>query len=237
MWKFFYIIIFYIIYINGKLKNNKEKFNGIPFRYLSMNVGNAGIFCWESKLCDKNVVKNIRNYISIFSPDLILLTEIYKESQLYSKDFGGPLLPTNYEGKCHKSINRYTGKQTTFNDKDSSHEHECIAWNKKRLKSIPNSEYSIFGRNDNYGKKYCNYDFTAFSMSFSIDSIYNITVMTVHPDSMNTDCRLFEISEYWKVFENNSLNFLIGGDFNTGRNCYFDRCIGIYYRYCKNIFF
>ncbi len=28
---------------------------GIPLRYLAINVGNAGLSCWESKLCDPQV--------------------------------------------------------------------------------------------------------------------------------------------------------------------------------------
>ena len=75
-----------------------------PFRYLAFNVGNAGLSCWESKLCDPTVVAHIRSYIDTYQPDIILVSEVYRASQLTGTDVGGPILPKGYNGIVDVSV-------------------------------------------------------------------------------------------------------------------------------------
>src|SRR5262249_40888246 len=74
--------------------------NADPLRLLSMNVGNAGDTCWESKLCVPSVVASLRSYIETYSPDIILLAEVMRTDQVLGTANGGPLLPLGYNVSC-----------------------------------------------------------------------------------------------------------------------------------------
>jgi len=169
------------------------------------------------------VVDAIRNFIATFQPDIILFAEMYRASQINTTDIHGPVLPEGYTGLCHQSIDRNTGEVVAYNAPNSSHEHECVAWRDSRLSLIPGSAKSVFGRNDEYGMQNCNYDFTAFGVDLLFEGKLNITAVAVHPDSEYTECRDYEIAEYWKTWGNNP-NAIIGGDWNAGRNCYLFEC-------------
>jgi hypothetical protein len=182
-------------------------------RYLAINVGNASpeFHCWEYKLCRKQDVENIRNYITNWKPDIILLSEVYRAEQLTGKAVNGPILPKEYTGICGESRDRNTNRLVAWNAKNASHEHECIAWN-SRLSLVENSAKSVYGNNDE--KRKCNYDFTGFSAQLLLDNHLVITAVTVHPNSSKKHCRIEEISRYWSMLSKGS-RVIIGGDWNT----------------------
>jgi endonuclease/exonuclease/phosphatase family metal-dependent hydrolase len=190
---------------------------GVPLRYLAINVGNASLQygCWEYKLCRPEDVNNVRNYIAAWQPDVIVLSEVYREAQLTGTANGGPILPAGYTGVCGRSVNRHTGAAAAHDAADASHEHECVAWKTGRLSLIPGSERSAYGRNDSWGKSNCGYDFTGFRVELMLDGAHPITAVSVHPDSKNVDCRTEEIARYWRDLAKGS-SVIIAGDFNTG---------------------
>lgn len=183
----------------------------LPLRYLAMNVGNASPYfgCWEYKLCRAEDVKNIRNYIAIWKPDIILLSEVYRTEQLTGAVKNESILPKNYTGICGESRDRYTNQIAKWNAKNASHEHECIAWKISRLSLIKDSPKSSYGRSLNQ----CNYDFTGFRVKLRLDKQKIITAITVHPNSFHAKCRFEEISRYWSTLAEG--NVIIGGDWNT----------------------
>ncbi len=186
-------------------------------RYLSANLGNVGIQCWESKLCDSAVAARFRNYVLAWSPDIIMLSEVYKRAQLDSAVEGGPLLPPGYACDCHKSINRNDSSIVLFDSTNASHEHECIAWKTSAFTMVPNSAKSVFGRNDAYGHQNCNYDFTAHSVKLIYNNLTTdtITPVALHPNSMYSQCRIYEINKYWSELVATNSKAIIAGDWNT----------------------
>lgn len=189
---------------------------GAPLRYLAINVGNASVQygCWEYKLCRSQDVVDVRNYIGAWKPDIILLSEVYREAQLTGTANGGPILPGGYTGVCGTSVDRHTGAEVAYNADNASHEHECVAWKTSRLSLVPGSERSAPGRNDDWGKSQCNYDFTGFGVELMLDGATPITAVAVHPDSGNADCRTEEIARYWSELAQGE-HVIIGGDLNT----------------------
>jgi hypothetical protein len=186
-----------------------------PLRFLSANLGNVGFQCWESKLCDSSVVARFRDYIQTWSPDIILLSEVYKRTQLDSTDEGGPILPSGYSYDCGKSLTRSDSLPALWNDANSSHEHECIAWKTSLFTMVPNSSKSVYGRNDAYGAQNCNYDFTAHSVKLIYNNMDTITPVALHPNSMVSQCRVYEINKYWTELIGNNTKAIIAGDWNT----------------------
>jgi hypothetical protein len=182
-------------------------------RYLAINVGNASpeFHCWEYKLCRKQDVEKIRNYIATWEPDIILLSEVYRAEQLMGKAVNGPILPEGYTGICGESRDRDTDRLVAWNAKNASHEHECIAWN-SRLSLVKNSPKSAYGNNEK--KRKCNYDFTGFRARLLLDNRLVITAVTVHPNSSKKPCRIEEISRYWSTLAKGD-RVIIGGDWNT----------------------
>lgn len=199
-------------------------------RYLAINVGNASLQfgCWEYKLCRAQDVRNLRNYIATWQPDIIMLSEVYRTQQLTGSAANGPILPAGYTGSCGESRDRYTNKLVDWNAENASHEHECVAWKTSRLSLIPDSAKSVYGRNDGYGLNYmstslrtyedgqpnCNYDFTGFRVKLLLDGQFTITAVTVHPNSGNSSCRQDEIARYWSSLAEGD-RVIIGGDWNT----------------------
>jgi hypothetical protein len=201
-------------------------------RYLAINVGNASpqFKCWEYKLCRAKDVKNIRNYIATWKPDIIMLSEVYRAEQLTGNGANEPILPQGYIGMCGESRDRYTNKLAKWNAENASHEHECVAWN-SRLSLIANSAKSAYGRNDAYGLNYvttkfdsyenpppnCNYDFTGFRVQLMLEGEIPITAVAMHPNSSNATCRIEEIKRYWSTLAEGN-RVIIGGDWNTNSN-------------------
>lgn len=193
-----------------------------PLRYLAINVGNASLQfgCWEYKLCRAQDVQNVRNYITTWKPDVIMLSEVYQAEQLTGTAANGPILPEGYIGICGESRDRHTGALVAWNAENASHEHECIAWKTSRLSLVANTAKSAYGRNDAYGRNYdegepnCNYDFTGFRVKLLVNAQTTITAVAVHPNSSNANCRTDEISRYWSTLADGS-NVIIGGDWNT----------------------
>jgi hypothetical protein len=185
-------------------------------RYLAINVGNASpqYFCWEYKLCRAGDVQNLRNYIATWKPDVIMLSEVYRASQLTSTANNGPILPAGYTGVCGQSRDRYSGAPAAYNAGNASHEHECIAWKSSRVSMVSGSAMSAFGRNDAYGQSNCSYDFTGFRANLVLDGAYAVTAVAVHPDASNASCRTEEVSRYWSQLAVGA-NTIIGGDWNT----------------------
>lgn len=193
----------------------------ISLRVLFINVGNLDIInCWEVKLCHQKVVQNIRKYISKWKPDVILASEVFMKEQFTGDSFYGPILPFEYQGICGKSQDR-NGRIVSWNQTDSSHEHECIGWKKNKLKMVSGSDLSEYGLNDEFGKKNCPFDFTGFRVVLEYQN-QKINFVTVHPNSRVQRCRVNEIRGYWKnLVENPFTNkTIIGGDFNCGIFCY-----------------
>lgn len=189
---------------------------GTPLRYLAINVGNASIQygCWEYKLCRSSDVADLRAYIAAWQPDVILLSEVYRASQLTGTAVGGPILPAGYTGVCGRSVDRHSGAAAAFDAAGASHEHECVAWKTSRLSLVPGSQRSAYGRNDAYGKSECSYDFTGFRVQLMLDGAHTITAVAVHPDSGDAACRTEEIARYFGELAQGEL-VIIGGDFNT----------------------
>lgn len=190
---------------------------GTPLRYLAINVGNASVTygCWEYKLCRSSDVADLRSYIAAWKPDVIMLSEVYRSSQLTGTDMGGPILPAGYTGRCGESRDRNTGALVAWNASSASHEHECIAWKTSRLSYVAGSALSAYGRNDTWGKSNCNYDFTGFRVTLLLDGSTTITAAAVHPDSGDASCRTEEVARYWSQLATGA-QAVIGGDFNTG---------------------
>jgi hypothetical protein len=185
-----------------------------PLRCLGINVGNVSFNCWESKLCEQAVVNNIRNYIQTWSPDIIMISEVYRRAQMDSTAFFGPILPAGYSCDCGKSINRYDSLPAAWDTADASHEHECVAWKTALFTLVPNSSRSVYGRNDTFGLSNCNYDFTAHRVRLVYKGFDTITPVALHPNSMYAQCRTYEIDKYWTELCTNSKT-IIAGDWNT----------------------
>ena len=187
-------------------------------RYLALNVGNASpqYGCRENKLCREEDVRDLRNYIATWQPDLILLSEVYRQDQLTGTAQFGPILPGGYTGQCGESRDRFTGEPAAWDAADASHEHECIAWKTSRLSYLPGSARSAYGRNDVGGQwnGNCDYEFTGFRVKLRLDDRYDITAVTVHPDSWDAACRTEEIGRYWSELAEGD-QVIIAGDWNT----------------------
>lgn len=184
-------------------------------RFLAINVGNASpqYGCWEYKLCRASDVADIRAYIATWKPDVIVLSEVYRADQLTGTAMNGPLLPSGWTGLCGRSRDRHTGALAAWNAAHASHEHECVAWRTSRLQYVAASALSAYGRNDDYGKSSCDYDFTGFRVRLEFAGII-ITAVAVHPNSGEVNCRTNEISRYWSTLADGPRT-LIGGDWNT----------------------
>jgi hypothetical protein len=194
---------------------------GVPLRYLSLNVGNFGfLFCWETKLCRPWDVQDLRDYITAWQPDVILLSEVTREAQLTGTEAFGPILPDGYDGKCGESRDRDTGELAAWNAENASHEHECVAWKTSRLSYVAGSALSAYGRNDAYGngagsEDNCPYDRTGFRVRLLLDGVSTITAVTVHPHAEDPACRTDEIGRYWSELAGEDTAVIIGGDWNT----------------------
>jgi endonuclease/exonuclease/phosphatase family metal-dependent hydrolase len=189
---------------------------GVPLRYLALNVGKFGInfFCWENKLCREGDVQDLRDYITTWQPDVIMLSEVMREAQLTGTENFGPILPDGYAGKCGESRDAETGELVAWDAANASHEHECVAWKTSRLSYVAGSALSAYGRNDTYGKANCAYDRTGFRARLLLDGVSTITAVAVHPHT-SADCRTEEISRYWSELVGEDTAVIIGGDFNT----------------------
>lgn len=188
----------------------------IPLRYLAINVGNASVQygCWEYKICRAEDVRHVRDYIALWRPDVVMVSEVLREAQLLGAEANGPLLPPGYDGVCGKSLDRDTGLPAAFDADRASHEHECIAWKASRLALVPGSVESAYGRNDAQGKADCAYDFTGIRARLVVDGRVELTAVAVHPDSKNAGCRAEEIGRYWSRLATGD-RVIIGGDWNT----------------------
>jgi len=180
------------------------------YRFLAANVGNAGLSCWESKLCDPQVISNIHDYIAAHQPDVIMLSEMYQSSQMYQ------ILPSGYDFMCGASVFP-DGSSASPTATGASHEHECVAWNTTSAYSIPNTFKSINGIPD----APCNFDFTAFKIKLKLSNGFEVNPIALHPQSGDgadqDSCRAKEIARYWQILvgRNPGENFIIGGDYNT----------------------
>lgn len=188
----------------------------VALRYLAVNTGNASIQygCDEYKLCREQDVRHLREYIAAWQPDVVMLSELARGNQLLGTGVHGPVLPPGYQGVCGESRDRTTGELAAPDAPNASHEHECIGWKSSRLSLIAGSTQSAYGRNDDYGKKHCSYDFTGFRARLLLDGQYEITAVAVHPNSQVADCRLDEIARYWSELADGERT-IIGGDWNT----------------------
>jgi len=182
----------------------------VPLRALFINVGNASpqFGCWEYKLCRPQDVANIRDYIALWQPDVIALSEVLRSEQLTGDADGGPILPRGYEGVCGESRDRLTGELAAWDADDASHEHECVAWNSARAELVAGSTASVYGADG------CNYDFTGFRARVRLGGAHELTVVAVHPDSQEAGCRTQEIAGYWSDLAVGE-RVLIGGDWNS----------------------
>eukprot|EP01027_Heterolobosea_sp_BB2_P024661 GEZU01037207.1.p1 GENE.GEZU01037207.1~~GEZU01037207.1.p1 ORF type:complete len:252 (-),score=43.91 GEZU01037207.1:142-861(-) len=123
-----------------------------------------------------------------------------------------------------------------WDEPDASHEHECIAWKKSRLQYVNGTAQSVYGRNDAWGQKNCDFDFTSFRVALELalpsqvkqyrlkqqgdDAPFIINAVIVHPDSKKEECRTYETAQYWKYQPQGFKNTIIGGDWNAGMKCY-----------------
>lgn len=196
----------------------------VPFRYISANVGGFYNGCWRHKLCHPEVVEAIQQFIADWQPDMLLLTEMTRQDQLMGTAVGGPVLPPGYTGVCGKSINRFTGQVTTYDDDNGSGEHDCVAWKTSRLSLVPGSEHSVPGRNDSAkAVSDCQYFCTSFRVQLVLDGTLPITGVIVHPDAFHDWCREYEIKQYWEQQPGpaGTCSF-VGGDWNAGKMCALD---------------
>ena len=198
----------------------------IPLRYLAINAGNVSYrYCrdFEYKLCTRDTADRLRNYISTWQPDVIMISEVYRATQLKGmaldrngNDRGGPILPDGYDGVCGESRNRFTHALADWDASNASHEHECIAWKVSRVSMIPGTAHSEYGRNDTpHYQNLCDYDFTAFGVRLRLANSVSINAVAVHPDSGPSACRVEEIGRYWAYWGSSGIKTIIGGDWNT----------------------
>lgn len=86
----------------------------------------------------------------------------------------------------------------------------------------PASNTSVYGRNDEYGLKNCNYDFTGFSVRL-LDRLRSgrqvFRVAVVHPNSVRKQCREYEVERYWERLVDYDSPSIIAGDWNAGWRC------------------
>ena len=188
---------------------------GVPLRYLAVNVGNFATLCWETKLCREQDVQDLRDYITAWQPDVIMLSEVVREAQLTGTENFGPILPDGYDGKCGESRDRDTGELVAWDAANASHQHECVAWKTSRLSYVAGSALSAYGRNDTYGKENCPYDRTGFRVRLLLDGVSTITAVAVHPHAGDPECRTDEIGRYWSDLAGEDTAVIIGGDWNT----------------------
>lgn len=200
----------------------------VPLRALFINVGNASpqFNCWEYKLCREQDVEHVRDYIATWQPDVIALSEVLRGEQLTGTAGNGPILPPGYTGICGESRHRDTDELAAWDAEDASHEHECVAWNTARVALVDGSPASVYGADG------CNYDFTGFRARVRLDDAHELTVVAVHPDSMNTDCRKQEIARYWSELADGERT-LIGGDWNTDSDAELQRPPGFAVAYLR----
>ncbi len=192
-----------------------------PLRYMSANVGNAAVgpgTCFEHKLCNATVAANIAAFVTAYRPDVVLLMEVLRAAQLPQ------LCPAaDYDGACGLSVSRVDGAPALWNASNASHQHECVCWKRNRFTLLANA--SEYGRNDDFGKAHCHYDFTAFAVTL-LDrraGATNITFVAVHPDSVSSKCKDYEISNYWSKLARGRA--VVSGDWNSGRKCYLGVCV------------
>jgi hypothetical protein len=188
----------------------------VPVRVLAINVGNASpqYGCWEYKLCRSQDVVALRGYIETWQPDIIMLSEVLRAAQLDGLSDNGPILPEGYAGRCGESLDRDSLESAAWNAADASHEHECIAWKTARVTPVEDSAASAYGRNDDWGRGNCSFDFTGFRMRLMVDDSLEVTAVAVHPNSQQADCRTEEIGRYWDELAEGE-RLVIGGDWNT----------------------
>lgn len=181
-----------------------------PLRVLAINVGNASpqFGCFEYKLCRSQDIDHLKQYLDVWRPDVVLVSEVLRASQL------AELLPPGYDGRCGESRDRHTGEPAAWDAADASHEHECVAWDTARVALVDGSARSAYGRNDAYGQDKCNYDFTGFAVDLQVDGAYPLTAVAIHPDSQDSGCRTEEIARYWSELATGART-VIGGDWNT----------------------
>ncbi len=181
-----------------------------PLRVLAINVGNASpqFGCFEYKLCRAQDIDHLKQYLDVWRPDVVLVSEVLRAEQL------AEFLPPGYDGRCGESRDRHTGEPAAWDAADASHEHECVAWDTARVTEIDGSARSAYGRNDAYGQDKCNYDFTGFAVDLQVDGAYPLTAVAIHPDSQDGGCRTEEIARYWSALATGART-VIGGDWNT----------------------
>lgn len=173
----------------------------IPLRYLAINVGNLrALDDYALKLSEADVVGRIKNYLTNWQPDVILLSEVFDSRQLNQDLFYnnsvlgfpvreniGNLLPEGYAGRCGESRFRNGTVANPPNQPGASHEHECIAWKTSRLTYVEGSARSERGADSaalGFEPDECNYDFTAFRVKLKLKGVKEpITAVTIHPKS------------------------------------------------------
>jgi hypothetical protein len=191
-----------------------------PLRYMSANVGNAcvsGGCCWEDKLCSGVVAGHLSSFIQKFEPDVVLLMEVLRRTQVPSI-----CSSSVYAFDCGASLNRFNLSLASFNATNASHEHECVCWKLDRF--ALQASTSADGRNDDYGKQHCHFDFTGFAVTLLDKATEdNITFVAVHPDSMQKECKLEEIARYWELAKATP-KAVVAGDWNSGRKCVLGAC-------------
>lgn len=200
----------------------------VSLRALFINVGNASpqFGCFEYKLCRPQDVASVRSYIAAWQPDVIALSEVLRAEQLTGVADGGPILPPGYTGICGESRDRRSGELAAWDAADASHEHECIAWNSARVAAIAGGAASVYGADG------CNYDFTGFRARLLLDDAHELTVVAVHPDSQEADCRTQEIAGYWSELATGP-RVLIGGDWNSDSDAELQRPPGFAVAYLR----
>jgi hypothetical protein len=203
-------------------------------RYLAINVGNVTSACgaYEYKLCEHDTSARIRDYITEWRPDVVLVSELLDEAQLdrvlhdsdvhfmgsADSDLGGPVLPPElgYDHVCHGNVDRLDGSTHLLFPLDlpsGSHRHECVAWRRDRLALV--SEAHVLGPDSPDLSPRCNYDFTMQAATLRLLRTGDeLTGIATHPDSTNATCRTDTIARMWREFGDRPRVF-VGGDWNT----------------------
>jgi len=222
-------------------------------RVLTANVGNVSLKCsgaYNSKLCERSVEESIAERIKELSPQVVFLQEVLHPSQCSG------WIESDRSKVCHIEVTsveplqprRLLGDQYTiacYERKREAADHprglECIALSVDvgTIKDCPSGEICFnIGRADQISGE-CNPEFVVHSVDASLYNTIPITLVNVHPNSRNIDCRSQQLQQIFEGGGNSGLTngkyTIIAGDFNTDPYrgdspsiAYWDRFVGLY---------
>jgi hypothetical protein len=171
-------------------------------KVMTFNVGNASYkftisnmfpfiikpSCPHFKLCDSNMIKRIKNHISIVKPDILFIQEVQGVEQLVEHVKDGPILSSNYDAICtygHAGILE-----------------NCVAWYKDRV-SLSGTCRAVLELEGG-----------AILCPLVVDGLM-IQAISAHPSAWDKKERQAVMRSMWHKLIDRTKPAIVGGDFNT----------------------